>query len=102
MPAGLLVTAPVPVPLRLTVNANVWIANDAVAIWLDVTVTTHGVAVHAPFQPTKTDPESAVAVRVTCVPCVNVAEQVPGQAIPPTLLVTVPVPAPPLVATVSV
>lgn len=102
MPDGLLVTAPVPVPLRLTVSAYVWIANDAVAVWFEVTVTVHGVVVHAPFQPTNVEPEFGVAVRVTCVPYVNVAEHVPGQEMPPTLLVTVPVPVPPLVATVSV
>lgn len=52
---------------------------------------------HAPPQPVKVLPDAAVAVRVTLAPDDKLAEQVLPQEIPPTLLVTVPVPVPLLV-----
>jgi len=51
----------------------------------------------APPQPVKVFPDAAVAVRVTLTPDDKLAEQVLPQEIPPTLLVTVPVPVPLLV-----
>lgn len=47
-----------------------------------------------PDQPTKSSPLAAAAVNVTTVPVVNVREHVVPQSIPPTLLETVPLPAP--------
>jgi hypothetical protein len=53
------------------------------------------VPVHPPpDQPAKVDPDDAVAVRVTVLPLVNLAEHVAPQLIPAGLLVTVPVPVP--------
>jgi hypothetical protein len=71
---------------------------------LDVTVIVHGVAVQAPFHPEKAEPAAGLAVKVTTVPYWMLAEHVPvfpEQEMPPTLLVTVPVPVP-LVKTLSV
>jgi len=48
----------------------------------------------APDQPAKTEPEAAVAVKVTEVPVVKEALQVVPQLIPEGLLVTVPEPVP--------
>jgi hypothetical protein len=47
-----------------------------------------------PVQPLKTDPRSAVAVSVTTVTVLYVAEQVGPQSIPPGLEVTLPAPSP--------
>jgi len=54
-----------------------------------------------PLQPVNVEPEAAVAVSVTAVPCVNAAAQVEPQLIPTGELVTVPLPVPAFV-TVSV
>ena len=48
------------------------------------------VPLHAPPNPAKLKPGAAVAVRVTVVPELNFAVQVPGQLMPAGLLVTVP------------
>jgi hypothetical protein len=45
-----------------------------------------------PPQPTNVDPAAAAAVRVICVPVARLAEQVPGQLMPPVELVTLPDP----------
>jgi len=50
------------------------------------------VPLHPPPNPAKLKPEVAVAVRVTVVPELNFAVQVPGQLMPAGLLVTVPLP----------
>jgi len=55
------------------------------------------VPVQAPLQPAKVELDAGVAVKVTEVPLVKVAEQVVGQLIPDGLLATVPVPVPALV-----
>ena len=47
-----------------------------------------------PAQPMKVEPAAAVAVRVTAVPLVKLAEQVAPQLIPTGELVTVPLPVP--------
>jgi hypothetical protein len=52
------------------------------------------VPVQAPLQPAKTEPGEALWDRVTTVPCVKLAVQVPPQPMPAGLLVTVPVPLP--------
>ena len=52
------------------------------------------VPLQAPLQPANVDGASAVAVKVTKVPSVYVAEQVAPQLMPAGELVTVPVPVP--------
>lgn len=48
----------------------------------------------ATFQPTKTEPAAAFAVKVTCEPARKAAEHVVPQSIPGVVLVTDPVPRP--------
>jgi hypothetical protein len=55
-----------------------------------------------PVQPKKVMSKSGVAVRVTTVPLLNAAEQVPPQLIPEGLEVTVPPPTRPVFVTVRV
>ena len=52
------------------------------------------VPVPSPLQPLKVEPASGVAVSVTLVPLLKLAEQVAPQLMPTGLLVTVPLPAP--------
>ena len=69
MPAGVLVIVPRPEPTLVTVNWKTVRVNVAVTDLAPSIVTTHApVPEHAPLQPAKTDAESGVAVRVTCVP----------------------------------
>src|SRR2546428_8051005 len=70
----------------------------AVTVVVAVTVAAHEpVPLHPPpLQPAKTDPAAAVAVNVTAVPVLKVAEQVDPQFISPPPLVTVPDPVPDL------
>ena len=52
---------------------------------------------HGPFQPSKPEPEAAVAVRLTVVPDGNANEHaVAGQSMPVGTLVTRPLPVPPI------
>lgn len=96
IPAGLLVT--VPVPTMVTETVAVTAVNVAVTAWLLVRVTAHvPVPEHpAPLQPAKVEFAFAVAVSVTAVLGAKLAEHVPtpGQVIPAGLLVTVPPPVP--------
>jgi hypothetical protein len=103
IPAGLLVTVPVPVPARLTVSANVCGVNVAVTAVAAVRVTTQlPVPLQPPpLQPVNADPALGVAVSVTTVPLTKSAAQVAPQSMPVGLLVTAPLPPPPWV-TVSV
>lgn len=97
MPAGLLLTEPVPVPAKVTESAKVVTdvlkvavtASAALMVTLQVPVPEQ-----APLQPAKVDPVAGVAVRVTTVPLLKLALQVPGQVMPLGLLLTVPVPVP--------
>ncbi len=67
--------------------------NVAVTLWLVLIVTTQlPVPLHAPDQPLKLYPDAGVAVRVTAVPALIVAEQVEPQEIEPPELETVPEP----------
>jgi hypothetical protein len=72
MPAGVLVTVPVPVPLRVTVSGNcvtVERVNAAPTLAAAFSVTTQlPVPEHAPLQPVKVDPEAGVGVSDTIVP----------------------------------
>src|SRR5881409_20260 len=91
MPAGALVTVPLPVPLGLTVNVKVCSAKVAVTVVAAPSVTEQ-VPVPAqppPLQPVKVEPAAGAAVSVTAVPLANVAEQVVPHEIPAGALVTV-------------
>jgi hypothetical protein len=94
MPAGLLVT--VPLPIRLTVNVTgVEVAvNVAVIEVLTVILRIQlPVPLHPPpLQPANVDPDAGVAVSVTMVPAAYASEQSEEQLIPAGLLVTVPFP----------
>jgi hypothetical protein len=101
MPAGELVTVPLPAPALVTVRANEACMNVAVTEVAPLIVTVQVVAVPEqppPFQPEKVEPAAGAAVRVTAVPDVKEVEQVAPQAMPAGLLVMVPVPAPALVS----
>lgn len=103
MPDGLLVIVPAPVPVLCKVS---WAGgtvelNVAVA---DVACVRSTVHVDVPLQappdhPANAEPDFGVAVRVTDVPVVILAEQVAPQLIPEGLLVTVPAPVPVLCTT---
>src|SRR5207253_1191692 len=98
IPAGELVTVPLPVPAVVTVRAKVWTVKVAVTVVAAESVTAHDpVPEHPPpLQPVKMEPAAAVAVSVTVVPLVKLAEQVTPQLIPAGELVTVPLPVPAL------
>src|SRR6266704_3302625 len=96
MLAGELVTVPVPVPFLVTVSGKLCSVKVAVTVVAAVMVTTHGpVPEHPPpLQPVKVEPVAGLAVSVTAVPLVKLAEQVAPQVIPAGELVTVPLPVP--------
>src|SRR5438552_11193119 len=96
MPAGKLVTVPLPVPAGVTVRVKVWSVKVAVTVVAALSVTTQvPVPEHPPpLQPLKVEPMAGLAVSVTAVPLVKLAEQVAPQVIPAGKLVTVPLPVP--------
>jgi hypothetical protein len=98
MPAGELVTVPLPAPALVTVSAKDDCMKVAVTVVAAFIVTVQVVAMpeQPPLQPVKVDPAAAAAVRVTEVPVAYDAEQVAPQEMPVGLLVTVPLPAPAL------
>src|SRR5207249_577708 len=98
IPAGELVTVPLPVPALLTVSAKLGRLKVAVTVVAAESVTVQApVPEHPPpVQPVKVEPATVVAVNVTAVPLVKLAEQVAPQVIPAGELVTVPLPVPPL------
>ena len=93
MPAGLLVTVPLPVPPFVTVSTG---------LFVNVAVTDRGPFIckvhveelpeHAPLQPANVAPAVAWAVRVTPVPNSYVSVQSEPQLMPTGLLVTFPSP----------
>jgi hypothetical protein len=90
IPAGLLVT--VPPPKTVTESGNICVnvaVTDAAALIVTMQLP---VPLQPPLQSEKLQPAAGVSVSVTEVPLSNVVEQVPGQAIPDGLLVTVPLP----------
>src|ERR1041385_1590430 len=99
MPAGELVTVPLPVPALFTVRVNVEAGRRlkvAVTEAAAFIVTTH-VPVPLqppPLQPAKVDPAAAAAERVTTVPPPKSVAHVAPQLMPAGELVTVPVPVP--------
>ena len=99
MPAGLLVTVPVPPPTLVTVRVEGTALNVAVTDLLALITTVHvPVPLHPlPLQPAKVDPDAGAAVNVTVVPDEKGKLHVVPQSIPAGLLVTVPIPTPALV-----
>ena len=97
IPAGELVTVPLPVPALLTVSAKLGRLKVAVTVVAAETVTTHDPVPEQlpPLQPLKIEPAAGVAVSVTAVPLAKLAAQVAPQVMPAGALVTVPVPVPP-------
>src|SRR5215510_6911720 len=95
MPAGALVTLPLPSPARTTVSVTGAGAKVALTVVAVVSVIEQAPVPEqpAPNQPMKTQPAAGVAVSDTAVPAVKVAAQVDPQSIPAGVLVTVPVPA---------
>jgi hypothetical protein len=98
IPAGVLVTVPVPVPAKVTdMVTDVVTAAEKVAVTesaaLRVTLQA-ALPVHAPLQPEKALLVPGVSVRVTWLFCGKLAEHVVGQLIPAGVLVTVPFPVP--------
>jgi hypothetical protein len=98
MPAGVLVTVPLPVPALVTVSAkdDCTKVNVAVTDVAAFTVTTQVPVPEQPppLQPVNVDPAAGAAVRVTAVPPVKACEQVAPQEMPAGELVTVPLPVP--------
>ena len=92
IPAGLLVTVPLPLPAFETVSVHCRM-KVAVTSRSELIVTVHGpVPEQSPDQPPKRLPGAGVAVRVTTAPSPKDSEQSRPQSIPPGLLVTVPLP----------
>src|SRR5262249_18270391 len=97
MPAGLLVTVPVPLLERDTVSAGKRSKTATTCRSATIFKIQGWVPEQACIQPTNIEPGSGVAVRVTEVPLEYVAEQALfalPQSIPEGLLVTLPVPVP--------
>ena len=94
----LLITVPVPVPDSATVKVYVGVGEKVAptATALVPTVKLHApTPVQAPLQPAKVEALlDTFWETVTSVPELMFALQVPGQEMPPTLVVTVPEPAP--------
>jgi hypothetical protein len=96
MPAGLLVTVPLAVPVLL-------MATWSCGIWLKVAVTCSSVVmskaqepvpVHAPLHPANADRLSGLAVNATLVPLGKLVKHRGAHDIPAGLLTAVPLPAP--------
>lgn len=96
IPAGALVTVPVPAPALVTATAYIVWANVAVTLWAELTVKEQvPVPEHPPpLQPVKLDPAEGAALNTTEVVTPYVTEHVVPQLIPAGALVTAPVPAP--------
>jgi hypothetical protein len=102
IPAGLLVTEPLPEPLPVTVSGEAPNVNEALTPVAPFIVTAQLPApLHAPPQAPKPLPGAGATLSVTCDPCAKLAEQVPlaapalmVQLIPAGALVTVPAPVP--------
>ncbi len=98
IPAGALVTVPLPFPASFTVSTKLF----ALAVKFAVTaVAAPIVNVHVPVpsqgpapQPVNVDPVAGTAVNVTIVPLAKLAAHAVPQLIPAGALVTVPVPVP--------
>jgi hypothetical protein len=98
IPAGLLVTVPLPVPDFVTVRVYCCCCcsvNVAVTVLSLVMDTVQAPAPEqAPDHPVNVDPESGVGVNLTLIPWLNSSLQSAPQLIPAGLLATVPLPVP--------
>src|SRR5439155_19544212 len=96
MPAGLLVTVPVPAPAGVTVRAKLGVVKVAVTVVAAVTVTEQVPVPEQPppVQPVKVEPAAGAAVSVTVVPYATLFGSVAPQVMPAGALVTVPLPVP--------
>ncbi len=109
MPAGELVTDPVPVPALLTDSVKVvggggLVAAVKVAVMASAEFTVSGhvpVPVHAPLQPANVDPGSGVGMSVICLPYARFMLQVVLHTNPDGDDVTTPVPVPVLVTVIE-
>src|SRR5262245_41185767 len=100
IPAGLLVTVPIPAPAGVTVRVNVFTGavKLAVTVWSAFIVTVHEPVPlqPPPLHPVNVEPPVGAAVRATVLPLGKSAAQVAPQEMPLGLLVTVPAPVPDL------
>jgi hypothetical protein len=96
IPAGVLVTVPLPDPILFTVRMADRRSNVAVTVLAAVMATVQVLVPEQPppLQPENIDPVAGIAVRITAVPLGYGLEQLGPHVIPPSELVTVPVPAP--------
>jgi len=95
MPSASLVTVPAPVPARTTVNTEVGAKVAVMLVAADMVTAQAPIPTQPPpLQPVKTEPEAGLAVRVTAVPLMKVAEQDAPQSMPEGVLITDPAPAP--------
>src|SRR5256886_7592197 len=99
IPAGALVTVPLPGPAGVTVRVKVCSVKVAVTVVAAESVTTHVPVPEQPppLQPVKVEPAAGVAVSVTTVPLAKLAVHVAPQVIPAGALAAVPLPVPPRV-----
>ncbi len=96
MPLGLLVTIPLPVPVKPTVKTAPLTtgSNRAETVAVALTVQAPVPAHPPPLHPANLEPAAAVAINVTVVPASNRAAHAAPQSMPGGLEVTVPVPVP--------
>jgi hypothetical protein len=94
IPAGLLVTVPLPVLTRFSVAVSS--LNVAVQDLLAPMVTPPSRQSESPLHPLKIDPEEGTALRETTVPEEYACEQSLPQLMPAGLLLTLPLPLPSL------
>jgi len=94
MPAGMLVTVPLPLSLTARVNeGEVFCVKVARTLSAAFIVTLQApLPPHAPLHPLKFQPNAGVAVRVTGVPAAKLALQLAPQSMPAGALATVPLP----------
>jgi hypothetical protein len=96
MPAGLEMIRPAPFRVTVSVQGGGVVLKVAVTDCAAdiVTVQVGTDPVQAPPQPTKEEPDAGVAVRVTSVPLLKLAEQAVPQLTPAGVELTVPLPVP--------
>src|SRR5213076_756951 len=95
MSPGMLVTVPVPSPLRPTVSEKIGVKVAVTVAAADIVTVQGPMPVQPPaLQPAKTELVPGVAVSTTTVPLAKLAVQAAPQLMSPGVPVTVPVPAP--------
>src|SRR5216117_4037851 len=95
IPAGALVTVPLPAPASETVSTRAGVKVAVTVVAAEIVTTHDPVPEHPPpLQPPKVEPAAGAAVSVTAVPLAKLAAQVAPQSMPAGELVTVPLPVP--------